>query len=693
MSISLTQLSTDVDTKIRLTDLTVSTDANGASGLAYDNVNGVFTFTPPDLSATDTITDNLNIGGELQVTDTVKVGDWTITINVDDEIAFMYGGVELYTMNTTGVFLSGDDVQTGSSSVSSASSSASAAAFISTPVNYTDGNINLATGSNFNIVLSTPTTLNFSGGATGQSGNIYLDTTSGTATFGANTLLTGDTVGTDLYWIKYYQLDANNLLLEVKEFNTGTITGDPTTSGVAPGESVEPPDDETAPTIQSTTPNSSATGTGIDDDITIVFDESIDSATVSASTVTFVDSIGATVSAVYSTNGGTITINPIASLSNLETYTVTVTTGIQDTSGNALASPHTFSFTTAASADTTPPTVQSTTPSNSGIDVAINSAVTIVFDESMDANTISASTITMTNSSGTPISSTISLIDATVTLTPDEDLDNNEAYTVSVTTSATDLAGNNLQSLYTFSFVTIATVFSTTPSMNSLYFDGNNYLSKTPSAGDQTTWTWSSWVKRTALGEAPIFSVGTNAQFSLYFGSDDNLRLWVDTGNASIYTNSKYRDTAVFYHIVLQSSNSSPYVKLYVNGAEVTSFSTDQRNSFPGGNAYEVNTNAQHLIGAWNNGGLNGWPMHFANVQFIDGEALGADSFGEYSGGSWIPKAYSGTYGTNGFYLDFKTTDWNTTGGSITDPYGSGVDVPDNYIADNSGQGNHWEMH
>jgi hypothetical protein len=65
-------------------------------------------------------------------------------------------------------------------------------------------------------------------------------------------------------------------------------------------------------------------------------------------------------------------------------------------------------------------------------------------------------------------------------------------------------------------------------------------------------------------------------------------------------------------------------------------------------------------------------------VYCSDGQALTPSSFGETnSDGVWVPKAYSGTYGTNGFHLDFK--DAALTAGSNA---GLGKDV--------SGNANYW---
>ena len=60
---------------------------------------------------------------------------------------------------------------------------------------------------------------------------------------------------------------------------------------------------------------------------------------------------------------------------------------------------------------------------------------------------------------------------------------------------------------------------------------------------------------------------------------------------------------------------------------------------------------------------------YLAEVTFIDGTALDASSFGQFKAGVWSPKPTSDlTFGVNGFYLRFKSTDINSTGSNRTDP-------------------------
>ena len=190
--------------------------------------------------------------------------------------------------------------------------------------------------------------------------------------------------------------------------------------------------------------------------------------------------------------------------------------------------------------------------------------------------------------------------------------------------------------------------------------DDGAYLGRTPSvAGNRKTWTWSAWVKRSSLVSCQLFGAYTdnNNQLIIRMPTDGGLRVFQDVGGSKVFdltTNAVYRDVASWYHITVAfdttESTSSDRLKLYVNGEQVTSFSTA---NYPALNASsEVNTLTKHRIGQRGNdtGFLDGY---LAEVNFIDGQALDPTSFGEFKSGVWIPKEYTGTYGTNGFHLSF----------------------------------------
>ena len=105
--------------------------------------------------------------------------------------------------------------------------------------------------------------------------------------------------------------------------------------------------------------------------------------------------------------------------------------------------------------DSIPPTVISTDPPNSTIDVSIYTKITATFSESMDSLTID--TLTFTVKQGlTPIRGVVTYVDSvkTATFAPYDNLDTNAVYTATITTGATDLGGNALDSAYVWSFTT-----------------------------------------------------------------------------------------------------------------------------------------------------------------------------------------------------------------------------------------------
>ena len=196
----------------------------------------------------------------------------------------------------------------------------------------------------------------------------------------------------------------------------------------------------------------------------------------------------------------------------------------------------------------------------------------------------------------------------------------------------------------------------------SLRFNDNDsaYLSRTPaSAGNRKTWTWSGWVKRSALGASYYMPFGADSGAgtgaAIYFYND-----FLHFGQgATTYrvTTQVFRDVSAWYHLVVvldtTQATASNRVKFWVNGVQITGFSTSNDPALNADLAF--NNNVPHAIGADipNTGARNFFDGYMAEVNFIDGTALDPTSFGETKSGIWIPKAYSGSYGTNGFYLSF----------------------------------------
>jgi hypothetical protein len=216
--------------------------------------------------------------------------------------------------------------------------------------------------------------------------------------------------------------------------------------------------DNIAPTIVSRTPANGVTSIAVDTVVRVTFSEPMDPATITTSTITLTPTSGGSpVAAVVTYDGATNTakLDPTANLLNNTSYTITVTTGVKDVAGNALAAQSTSTFTTIP--DTTAPTVSSTLPLNGATGVARNINITITFSEAMDPTTINGTTITV--SGGIAVVGAVSYDAATRTATfnPSSDLSATTVYTVTVTGGALgvkDVAGNPMAVNAVFSFTT-----------------------------------------------------------------------------------------------------------------------------------------------------------------------------------------------------------------------------------------------
>ena len=224
------------------------------------------------------------------------------------------------------------------------------------------------------------------------------------------------------------------------------------------------------------------------------------------------------------------------------------------------------------------------------------------------------------------------------------------------------------------------------------------YLSRTPgSAGNRKTWTWAGWVKRSAFGSRQVlFGTGdtsfNNANWIEFF-SDDKLRIgdYITSTQYEVKTTQVFRDASAWGHLTVAvnttQATSSNRVKVYWNGTEITAFDTA---TYPSLNLdTQLNTTNAHGIGrggAYNAQYFNGY---LADIHFIDGQALDPTSFGEFDAttGVWNPKAYTGTYGTNGFRLPFSDNSAATSTTLGKDAAGSNNWTPNN-LSVTAGAGN-----
>jgi hypothetical protein len=215
---------------------------------------------------------------------------------------------------------------------------------------------------------------------------------------------------------------------------------------------------------------------------------------------------------------------------------------------------------------------------------------------------------------------------------------------------------------------------SAVASSRSLRFNSSDsaYLSRTPaSSGNRKTWTWAGWVKRSASATNVLFGTGVGTVDAFDFSTDSLQVYFNNTSSGILKTTAVFRDFSAWYHIVLAldttQAASTNRVRLYVNGVEQTTFSTA---TYPAQN-YDssLNNNVATYIGD-RGAGLQSFDGYLADIHFIDGQALDPTSFGEFDdNGIWQPIAYSGSYGTNGFHLDFAD---NSTAAALGTDSGNG---------------------
>jgi len=190
------------------------------------------------------------------------------------------------------------------------------------------------------------------------------------------------------------------------------------------------------------------------------------------------------------------------------------------------------------------------------------------------------------------------------------------------------------------------------------------HLSRTMSTfTDINVGTISFWFKRSALG-AGVIAAGwggvVSYSGSIQFNSTDNA-LQVSIGGAAAYTfktNALLRDVSAWYHVVAawdRSASAADKVKVWINGVAQTSSDTGYQ-SWTSGDCQIWAANSGNRIGRGDadryNNLLNGF---LAEYHYIDGQALDESNFGEFDGNNnWNPKEYEGTYGNEGFYLNFS---------------------------------------
>jgi hypothetical protein len=208
---------------------------------------------------------------------------------------------------------------------------------------------------------------------------------------------------------------------------------------------------------------------------------------------------------------------------------------------------------------------------------------------------------------------------------------------------------------------------------NSLRFNEADQprLSRTPgsTSGDQT-FTLSFWVKRNAVDDSRdivLFEArpAAGTYFILSFrrnnvGDKDRFYVEANTTTNLIFA-PRFRDDSAWYHMVVAidttQGTSTNRVKFYVNGSQITDLGGST--TYPALNeSFQWNKNVIQSIASSFDPSNLGSDYQLAEVHNISGQQLEPTDFGEFDSdsGIWKPIKYTGSYGTNGFYLDFENS-------------------------------------
>lgn len=273
-------------------------------------------------------------------------------------------------------------------------------------------------------------------GATFVAGTVTYDSTNNAANFDPNSDLAANTVFTATIEVGVEDL-AGNALVSAFDWDFTTGTGA----------------DVTAPTITFVSPTDQATNVPIDQNVTALFNEPMDTTSLNSTTFTLRQNGTISITGIVTSNGTLMTFNPASDLAANATFTAVVTVGVTDAAGNPMAAEYEWLFSTGTATDTTPPTVISTDPANSATNVPINQIVSATFSELMNTTTVNGMSFTLM-AGAVSVAGTVACPGTTATFTPTSNLAGSTVYTATITTAVTDVAGNALAAEAVWTFTT-----------------------------------------------------------------------------------------------------------------------------------------------------------------------------------------------------------------------------------------------
>jgi hypothetical protein len=220
----------------------------------------------------------------------------------------------------------------------------------------------------------------------------------------------------------------------------------------------------------------------------------------------------------------------------------------------------------------------------------------------------------------------------------------------------------------------------------------STYLSLGTSDGadDATKGSLSVWFKRSKVGASQTIisgdlESGNSADYCMIkLGASDDLQFYMNNASVAVcrqYSNAKFRDCSGWYHLVFIWDSTSAVSAaarqpvMYINGnnveTELGGWGTETASIAQNTHIRwcHNNTNSITAIGRDVVGSDDYYSGYMSYFEWVDGLALTHASFGETKTGIWVPKAYSGSYGTTGFKLTFadNTSFGDDTSGGTND--------------------------
>ena len=322
---------------------------------------------------------------------------------------------------------------------------------------------NAVGGSGNDVLTGNPTANRLEGGA----GNDNLDGGAGNDTLvggaGNDSLVGGDGDDTAVFSGSFSSYAISYNAANVTYTFTGSATGTDVVMGVEWfqfSDLLRPASqllsaDTIAPTAQSFSPADNATGVAANSNLVLTMSETVRAGSGNITIFNASGTVARTISITDATqvaiSGSTLTVNPATDLAAGSAYYVNVSAGaLKDTAGNEFAGitgTTAFNFSTAATADTTAPTLSSLAPADNASGIAPNTNLVLSFSEPVragsgnlvifNANGSAAQTIAMTDATRASFSG------STLTINPSTDLIPGSSYYINVASGAvTDLAGN-----------------------------------------------------------------------------------------------------------------------------------------------------------------------------------------------------------------------------------------------------------